>query len=338
MVLVTGGTGLVGAHLLYQLTSQGQLAKALKRETSDVQTVKNIFKFYPDKNTDDLFNTIKWVDGDITDYDSIITALDGVEKVYHAAAYVSFNPRMKKKVFFINNEGTTNLVNACIEKGVKKFCHVSSIGALGSTANGLPVDEETSWHSHKKRSNYSQSKFNSEMEVWRASKEGLPVVVINPGVILGPGQHTRSSGTLFHQAKKGFKLYPPGSNAFVDVRDVAKAMVLLMESNIENERYILTSENIPFKTLLNMIASEMNVAKPKYLVPRWIAELGWRLDNVRSILTFKEPFLTKESVRASYSHSKYSSKKFSSQLDYSFIPIEKTIEKTCKWFSQYSTL
>lgn len=337
-VLVTGGTGLVGAHLLYKLIIENFEVRAIKRSGSDSDAIKDVFTFY-ESNTEivqQLYDKIEWVDGDLTDYYSLTDALEGIDKVYHAAAYVSFSSRKKDAIFRINQEGTANLVNACIEKNIKKLCHVSSIGALGSTTNGQPIDEDTNWHIHKQRSNYSMSKFNAEMEVWRASKEGLPVVIINPGVIIGPGNIDRSSSSIFKQAKKGFLFYPPGSNAFVDVRDVVTSLILLMESDTINERYIIVSENMPFKQFLTNLAQSIKVSVPQFMVPRWLAEIVWRLESMRSFIMNKEPLLTKETIRATYSHSTYSAKKFTTQFNFSFIPISKSIDDTSKWIVQKS--
>jgi dihydroflavonol-4-reductase len=335
-VLVTGGTGLVGAHLLYKLIQQNFEVRALKRPGSDFKAVKDVFGFYEsdEQEIERLFNHIEWTDGDLTDYYSLTDALEGIEKVYHAAAYVSFSSRKKEDIFSVNQQGTANLMDACIEKKVSKLCHVSSIGALGSTTNGQLIDEDTNWHIHKQRSNYSMSKFNAEMEVWRASKESLPVVIVNPGVIVGPGNPDRSSSAIFKQARKGFRFYPPGINAFVDVRDVVNSIFLLMESNIVNERFIVVSENIPFKDFLTQLSKSLQVTKPQVEVPRWLAELAWRLESVRSFVMCREPLITKETIRATYSRSMYSSSKFIKQFNYTFIPINQSIQETSGWMQK----
>lgn len=332
--LVTGGTGLVGSHLIYHLLMNGVTVKALKRPESNTDIVQQVFSFYNSdkKECVKLFQSIEWVHGDLTDYFSISDMLEDVSFVYHAAAFVSFNPRKKKEVFKINVEGTANLVNACLEKKISKFCHFSSIGALGNTTNNQSINEETTWQVNKERSNYSKSKFNAELEVWRASKEGMPVIIVNPGVIFGPGSINRSTGALFKQGKNGYRIYPSGSNAFVDVRDVVNASVKLMESDITDSRFIIAGDNIPFKKILHIIALSMSVATPKYKAPRWLANIAWRLELLKSYITSKEPLLTKESVRASFSHSTYSSDKLIKQLDFKFIPIEQSIKDTWNWY------
>ncbi|MBN2167350.1 MAG: NAD-dependent epimerase/dehydratase family protein [Marinilabiliaceae bacterium] len=333
-VLVTGGTGLVGSHLIYHLAKKGYSIKAIKRKESSTNIVNQIISFYEkESNISPITNNIEWVEGDITDYYSIIDALENVNHVYHAAAYVSFNPRKKSQVFKINTEGTTNMVNACLETGIEKFCHISSIGALGTTTDNKPVTEESNWHVHKKRSNYSQSKFDAEMEVWRAAKEGLPVIIVNPGVIIGPCPLNRSTGSLFALGKNGYRLYPSGSNTFVDVRDVAEASILLMESNVFEERYIVAGETIRFKELLNILATAMNVAKPTHKAPKWLAEVAWRLERLRSLIITNEPLLTNESTRASYSNSNYSSNKLIEQFNFQFRPIEQAINETWRWYT-----
>ena len=333
-VMVTGGTGLVGSNLLYKLTLNDIHVTALKRNGSDINVVKEVFSFYETDQEviENLFSRIHWIEGDLTDYYSILDALENIDYVYHSAAYVSFNPKRKNEVFKINKEGTCNLVNACLEKKIKKFAHISSIGALGTTVDNLPIDENTSWNLHKRRSNYSQSKFDAEMEVWRASKEGLPVIIINPGIIIGPGTLDRSSGNLIYHGKNGYLLYPPGATAFVDVRDVVDILIMLMQRDTTNERFIISSDNISFKTILQWVSNYLNTPQPKYEVPRWVAELAWRMDRIRSVIFKKEPFLTNESIRASYSKMHFSNQKIKDLLNYKFISVEKSIKDTCNWY------
>ncbi|NCB09315.1 MAG: NAD-dependent epimerase/dehydratase family protein, partial [Bacteroidia bacterium] len=140
IIFVTGGTGLVGAHLLYQLTAAGKKVKALKRKTSNLQQVLKVFSYYSENHTT-LFDQIEWVNGDILDYYSLEEMLAGVTEIYHCAAIVSFDPKERAKMIANNVEGTANLVNAALENGVKKICHVSSVAALGQMSGGQPVTE-----------------------------------------------------------------------------------------------------------------------------------------------------------------------------------------------------
>ncbi len=183
MIVVTGGTGLVGSHLLYELVLKGERIKALKRNSSNTGNTLRTFHYYS-KDADKLFSLIDWVEGDILDLVSLEEAFEGASMVYHTAAFVSFVPSRKKKILNNNIQGTANVVNACLTKKVGKLCHVSSVSALGHAIDGLQTDEEMIWSPSKHRSYYSVSKFHSEMEVWRGIEEGLNSVIVNPSFIL----------------------------------------------------------------------------------------------------------------------------------------------------------
>jgi len=206
MIFVTGGTGLVGAHLLYELVKDGKKVKALKRETSDLLQVKRTFSFYTD-NSEELFNRIEWVNGDLLDYFSFEKLLTGVSVIYHCAAMVSFQAKDRKSMITNNVEGTTNLVNAALEKNVSRICHVSSVAALGRLKNGEPVTENTNWFPSKKVSGYSESKYFSETEIWRGIEEGLDAVIVNPSIIFGPAKWENGSARMFKTIWDGLKFY-----------------------------------------------------------------------------------------------------------------------------------
>jgi len=331
MIVVTGGTGLVGSHLLYELTSKGNNVKALKRNSNRTENVLRTFRYYSE-NAEGLFKMIDWVEGDILDLISLEEAFEGASKVYHTAAFVSFVPAKKKKILNNNIQGTANVVNACISKNVGKLCHVSSVAALGHAMNGLLANEELIWSPSKHRSYYSVSKFHSEMEVWRGIEEGLNAVIINPSFILGPGNWDSGSSTLFKTIFNGMKFYPPGITGFVDVRDVAKAMVLLMESNISSERFILNSDDWKFEKIFAHIANAFNKPIPKIKVKRWMGALAWRAEWLRCLITGKEPQVTRETVNSGFNKSGFSSEKIKHRLGFQFISIERSIEETATRF------
>jgi nucleoside-diphosphate-sugar epimerase len=332
-ILVTGATGLVGSHLLYQLVNDGHRVKALVRETGNLNDVRQVFSFYGDGKAM-LVDKVEWVEGDVTDYFSLLDALQNIDHVYHVAAYVSFNPVHRAQMYRINEEGTANVVNACIEQEVKKLCYVSSIATLGGSVNGLPSDEMSAWQAQESHSHYSKSKFLAEMEVWRGTKEGLPAVVVNPGVILGPGNPQRSSGKLFSLGQKGSRFYTSGGTGYVDVRDVVSAMIMLMNSSVQDERYVLVSENLSFRHILNLMAQHFCVTQPSRLASPFITSLAWRLDALRALLTGSEPRFTRENARTSHNTSHYSSEKFIRQFNYRFIPVTQSIADTIAWIKQ----
>jgi nucleoside-diphosphate-sugar epimerase len=329
IVFVTGGTGLIGTHLLLKLAKEGVSVRALKRTNSDLETVKKVFSFYKSEN---LFDSIEWVSGDITDIISLEEAMNGVDKVYHTAALVSFDPRDKQKLYKINIEGTTNVVNACLEKGVKKLCYVSSTASVGKSKNGEIVVESNPWNEEEVSSNYAISKHYAENEVWRGIAEGLQAVMVNPCVVIGPGDLTRSSGTLFGTIKKGLKFYTGGSNAFVDVRDVADSLFLLMESDIQAERYLLIGENMSYQNLFTKIAKSLNVNPPTILVKGILVDLSWRLEKVRSFITRTAPAVTSESAKSAISHTSFSNQKFIDATGFKFRKMDEATENAGTYF------
>jgi dihydroflavonol-4-reductase len=246
MILVTGGTGMLGAHLLYKLTKSNSKIRATKRKSSDLSMVERIFSYF-DNDYKSLFEKIEWMEADILDPESILTVMKDVDFVYHSAAMVSFDPSDYDKLLHVNIKGTKNVVNAALEHGVKKFCHVSSTSALGDAINGESITEETFRNPKMKHSGYSISKYLSELEVWRGITEGLNAVIVNPSVVLGAGNWETGSPSIFSAVNDGMRFYTEGSMGYVDVVDVVEIMIRLMESEISGERYIVSAENISFK-------------------------------------------------------------------------------------------
>lgn len=332
MILLTGATGLVGSHILYTLVSRGEKVKATRRENSNLEEVKRLFCFYAGHEADQLFSSVEWIYADLSDYEALEQALDGVNYVIHSAAKVSFNPREAQSMMRINAEGTSNLVNACLEKGVGKFCYVSSISSLGRHPEGKAIDEKVEWQPDDNRSAYSHSKFRAEMEVWRASKEGLPVIILNPSLVIGPIDWKRSSGRLFYSVRKGMPFYTTGITGFVDVRDVAEAVVLLIRSDVVNERFILNSENLSFKDFFTNVAKALNKRPPFLKANGWMTEVGWRMNHFLCAIVGKVPAITSDTARAAHSKAFYSNNKFSKTFNFQFRPIDEAVKNTAKWY------
>jgi dihydroflavonol-4-reductase len=331
LILVTGGTGLVGTHLLYDLCKSGVRVRVIKRANSNVNNVKKVFSYYGN-NTDELLKNIEWVDADLLDIFSILDAMEGVTQVYHCAAMVSFESKNEAEMMRINIEGTANMVNAAIEKGVKKFCHVSSIATIGKAEHGAIITETNFWKSSPENSNYSISKYGAEREVWRASEEGLNTVIVNPSMIIGGGNWQQSSSNLFSKAYRGLKYYTDGVTGFVDVR-VAAVMIKLMNSEIANERFLLNAENAAYKRFFDLLHIEFEKSKPSIKAGKFLSSMAWRIEKIRSALTGAAPLITKETARSAHRKSTYSNEKISTQFpDYTFISLEQSVKDTCRLF------
>ncbi|MBL4625924.1 MAG: NAD-dependent epimerase/dehydratase family protein [Flavobacteriales bacterium] len=331
MIFVTGGTGLLGAHLLFDLVSNGNAVRALKRKSSKVDTVKKVFSYY--SNDADLFNRIEWIEGNTLDVLSLEEAVKGVKTVYHCAAIVSFELKERDQMMKTNVEGTANVVNACLHEGVEKLCHVSSTAAIGKEPNGNLITEDVEWD-NKDTSFYSKTKYLSEQEVWRGREEGLNVVIVNPCIILGPGEWGRSSTSVFSEVWKGLVYYTQGGNAFVDVRDVVKCMVQLTQSKVEGQRFLVVSENMLFKEFFSQIAGVFGKNPPSVKANKMATNIAWRANHIATVLFGFRAGLTKETAQSSQTISSYSNQKIKNELGIEFTPVSQSIKDTSTLFLQ----
>lgn len=331
MNFVTGATGLVGSHLLAELCSRGEEVIALKRHDSNTQIVEKLFHHYFHDAPQKLQH-IRWVEGDILDIDSLIAAMTSCEYVYHCAALVSFNPAHRQKLLTINGEGTANVVNAALHCGIKKLAYISSVAALGSTDDGSPLHEEAWWNGEKNKSGYAISKYAAEREVWRGTEEGLPATIVNPAIILGPSFSTEGSSAIINTVYQGMKFYTNGINGFVDVRDVTRAMVMLTQSPVNQQRYILSGAHLTYKELFTQIAQQLKVPVPPYRATPLMTAIAWRAEKIHALITKKPPLITKETARSAHHQSFYNSSKITKAINFSYTPIEQTIAHTCNIF------
>lgn len=329
MILVTGGTGLVGSHLLYHLLLKNDSVRAIHQKNSDLNAVKKVFQYYGPE-ADALFNKIRWVETSLNNIPDLQKAFDDVRFVYHCAAVVSFDSKDYKKMRRVNIEGTTNIVNLSISHHVEKLCFVSSVAAIENAAEGEIMDESDNWNNSTDKSGYAITKYGAEMEVWRASQEGVPVVIVNPGVILGSGFWHKGSGTLFSNVQNGLKFYSEGVTGFVGVQDVVKIMIELMNSSIHNERFVLVAENLSYKDVLFMISDALQKPHPKIRINRFISSLVWRLEFLRSKITLSTPLLTKHTAKSALSNHPYTSEKIKRELGIDFESIQDCIQRISK--------
>jgi len=331
MIFITGATGLLGSHLTLELLKQGKSVCALKRKTSKPEELKEIFSWYVN-NPIELYDKIEWINGDLEDYELILEIMAKVDIVYHCAAQVSFNPKDKGLMIENNVNGTASIVNAALEKGVSKLCHVSSVAAFGSSDLTTNVDETTVRQPGRAYSGYSISKYESEFEVWRSINEGLNAVIVNPSIIIGPGNWEKGSQRMFSEVYKGLKYYTKGITGYVDVRDVVKSMITLMDSDVVNERFCITSDNLSYKQVFTSIAKSLNKKEPSTEIKHRLLNLAWHFEKFRSFITGSEPIITKDSAKSAVNTTYYSNKKIINQIGINFIPIEESIKHTAKIF------
>lgn len=325
MVLVTGATGLVGSHLLLLLLENGEEVRALYRNEKNIQQTKALFEW---KEQLTLFEKINWTQGCLTDIPSLEKAFENIDYVYHCAAFISFDPGDEEQLRKTNIEGTANIVNLCLAHHIKKLCYVSSIAALGDLqGNETIITEETEWNPEIAKSDYAISKFGAEMEVWRGQQEGLPVAIVNPGVILGPGFWNGGSGEIFQRIKKGLKYYTEGATGFVTVEDVTRSMYKLMKSTIQKERFILVTESITYHRLSDLIATALGKKKPSVYLKPWVTGLAWRIDWLISKIFFKKRILSKATAISLHTQSEFDNSKIKNALNFEFEDIGNYISK-----------
>jgi nucleoside-diphosphate-sugar epimerase len=332
MVFVKGGTGMVGVRLIFDLLTNNNKVVALLRPGSSIQKFKSQLKFYtatPDK----LMEQIQWVEGDVLDYESLLKQIPENAEVYHCAAFVSFRKEDRNKILETNVEGTANVVNACLQKKVKKLCHVSSIAAIGGKIKGQLVDETTPWSASGK-STYSLSKYYSEMEIWRGIAEGLSAVIVNPAVILGPGIWNQGSPSFFPLIDKGLKFFTKGTTSYVDVRDVSRAMIYLMNNEAEGSRFILATETLSYQQFFSLIADKLNVRQPKIYANLLITGVAWRLITLASIFTRNTPQITRQTHRVSHATDSYSGALFAQTAGFEYTPINQTVDYIARLYRQ----
>ena len=309
-ILVTGGTGLLGSYMLRWFRHHGY--------TNLTATFHNDSKTLPA----DLQQGIEWKKLVLPDIQDTHEIISGMDWVIHTAAYIGYNKNEKAKLLAINQEGTKHIVNACLEHQVKHFIYVGSIGALGKEKNFATLNEASPWLQNEFSTTYGLSKYLGELEAWRGSIEGLNVTAVLPSVILGTGDWQRSSLQIFDRVAKKSGWYPGGQTGYVDVRDLANFIGLILEKNKPGERWILNAENLSYEVIYRMIGQVLGLQKNFRPAPRWLANVI--LSSI-SLMTGKQ--LGKEILAPAYATFSYDHSKSLALDGFSYRPIEETIHE-----------
>lgn len=325
MIFVTGGTGVLGSQLLFDLSRDDTPIRALYRSEPKRKRLQEFFTHFDPERGLERFQKIEWVQGNILDVAALEECMTGCDFVYHCAALVSFHKHDFTQLIKLNRRGTENIVNVALTTEVKKLCYVSSTAAIGGTGKEI-ISEKTIWKNTPTTSGYSISKYSAEKEVWRGMEEGLDAVIVNPCVILGAGNWKDSSLTLLKTLKKGMKYYPPGKNATVDARDVSRIMIKLLKSDISHERFLCIGSNQSFKELMTEVSNQLGVSAPRKPIKRWLANLVRRTLGFLSVFTWKNPSMTKETVNSVFSERTYSNEKVIEALNEKFYSLEESVK------------
>ena len=333
LVLLTGATGLVGGHMLVHLFQSGKKIRCLIRPSSSMEQLKLICSYHK-ISFKTLNASVEWVTGNTLDFIGLCDCMKNVEEVYHCAAIVSFHSKKRMELLQTNVQGTSNMVDAALRAKVKKFCFISSIAALGSTPDYSPIQEDTPRKNAERASAYSESKFRSELEVWRAVSEGLNAVIVNPGVILGPGYPNKGSLLLFKTGRIGIPFYTKATTGYVDVRDVCKISMELMNEGYFKKRFILVSENAHNGTVFGLIAKEFGKKPPRFLAGKALLKTVAFFSTLLSWINGKTPQLTNDTIRSAQNPQSYSNDRVRKTLNYTFIPLSDTIHTTADFLKQ----
>ena len=334
MILVTGGTGLVGSHLLFKLVKTNAMPiRALYRNAHKLNAVKKVFSYYTN-DVENLYNKIEWIKADINDITALEDAFKTISHVYHCAALVSFDPDKYHELRTVNIKGTANIVNLSISNNISKICHVSSIAAIGKEANSNHlITEKTEWNPEQDNGVYAITKYGAEMEIWRGTQEGVDAVIVNPGIILGPGfWESSGSGSIYKKIHNGLNFHPKGTSGYIDVGDVSDSMIALMNSSIKNERYILIAENVSFKDFQIKVSKALGVKPSKKEASVLLLSVAWRIDWMRHKLLGKPRILSKQMARSISRKSLFDNSKLITDLHFKFTPIEESITTISNYY------
>lgn len=322
-ILITGATGLIGSHIARRLWAEGyHNLYATKRSTSN-------FYLLPD-----IADKINWVEADVTDLVSLESCFQDISVVVHTAAVVSYDPKKKDLMNEINVEGTANMVNLALHYGVKKFVHISSVAALGKPQNTHIRDENTEWDHSVDTTDYAISKYKSEKEAWRGYAEGLDMIILNPSFVIGASYWTESSSRIWSQMAKGIPYYPMGTNGYVDVRDISKATLIAINSDINGERFVLSAETVPYKTAFEWIAKAINAKVPSRALTPLVRNMAWRLDWLKSKITGSSQLLTAASAESTAHETHYDNSKSKEILGIQYRSLHQSINEVAQAFLQ----
>lgn len=320
-ILITGGTGMIGSYLLRLL---------IKRGFNNIVATHNRASF---ELVEDIKDEIEWHRIDIADEVAFTDIIAGVDTVIHCAGMISLWPKEFKEMFRVNVNGTANIVNLCLLHNVNRLIYLSSIEALGKEEDGSSISETTEWKEEVIHTKYAISKYYGELEVHRGHAEGLQTIIYNPALVLGAGLWNAGPMSMVHEIYNGLNYYPRGSLAMVDVRDLVKTIVDNIDNmQMDGNRYIVGSYNKKFKTLLNQLATNLEVNKPTKALQGSVAQFAIGLEKIKSVFTNSKPLINRESFLVADQTLSYSFDKLAAVYNYRPRTFEQTLFDITKAF------
>ena len=319
MIVITGANGLLGKYLVEKLTKEGEKVVGIKREKSKIDD-------FPVQN-------LEWRNADVTDLVSLSDALQGATTVIHAAACVSFRPRDKALIYQTNISGTQNIVNTCLKLGIPRLIFVSSIAAFGRPKENRVITESTKWLDNKLNSDYSISKYMSEVEVYRGHAEGLSIAIVNPSVILAPADWNTSSAQIFKYVWREKPFYVDGRLNYVDARDVAEMIYKIYKEN-KNGKFIASAGNASIKEFIDQIAVRFKKRTPYIKVASTIILMASFFEWLRSKATGSDPLFTRQTARTASETYTYDNTKTKNELGIEFRSLSDSLDWCCDYFNK----
>lgn len=320
-LLLTGATGFIGQYIARTLAAAGRPFAALVRPGADIAPLEALAPWCSLR------------EGDVTDPESLVEALDDIPTVIHAAALVSYRTGDEEAMLRVNAGGTANVVNMMLECGARRLVYLSSVAALDRVDGGPPATLTDRWPQRPPTTAYARSKFAAEREAWRGQAEGLSVAALYPAIVLGAGDWTGgNTPSLWRRAGAAPRGYPGGAAGFVDVRDVATAVLRVLDRDHDRERFLLSAENRSWRDLLAGIAESIGERPPSRGVAPWLSGALWPLESVRATLRGSVPRLTRDTHRTVQARYRYDGSAYPAATGHAYIPLAQTLQETGQAF------
>ena len=329
---ITGASGFLGSHLVHQLMRAKHEIVAIKRASSSLSEF-NLCSAHYEQHIDSKFLT--WVDCELYDTISLTELFKQCDIVIHTAALISYLKSDRDQLIRVNEEYTANVVNSCLQAGIKRFIGVSSTGALSKRGEDEAIKESFEWDEGAPYAFYGLTKYLGEKQIWRAKEEGLDVIVINPGVILGFGDWNKGSLRLFRNAYNRFPFYSTGSTGFIGVEDLCKACEYFLDSEEINEQYIAITDNLNFMQVSYMMADGFEVKRPYIKVAGLIHMIIHQVIRLKEFIGFKG-MLSRETSRSAILQSHFDNSKLRMTLPFELEPISSVITNSCMAYKKNS--
>ena len=323
-VLVTGATGCVGSNLLHELSRRGIRCIAFHRSGSNTIALEGL----------DVEHRI----GDTRDKDSVVRAVQGCDVVFHTAAIVSFWRPRRAEQLEVNVGGTRNVVEACLETGIRKLVHTSSVAALGFRSDGKPVDEtvEYNWGSGI---GYRYSKHLAELEILKGVEKGLNASMLNPSIIVGARDYYVHGGQFVRDAaRRGLPVKIHGTTNLVAVHDVVAGHISAMEHGAPGERYILSGENMTYADVFSIASRIAGKRPPRFEVPVSVVKAVAKICDGIGAITRKQPWITSELISGLEKINWYSNEKAKRELGFAPTSVEEAMKEAYRWYADHNLL